>query len=78
MKINGQLLEELYWDDEEGYDFLPRIKGIPQKRGAERPGNLPRHPRKINLNFMSSLIIYANTISLTKPPAMKSGGCLIR
>lgn len=47
MKINGQLLEDIYWDDEEGFDFLPYIKGVPQKRGAERSGNLPRHPRKI-------------------------------
>ena len=47
MKIDGQLLEELYWDDEEGFDLLPRIKGMPPKRGADRKGNLPRHPRKV-------------------------------
>ncbi len=48
MKINEQLLEELYWDDEEGFDLLPPIKGLPQRRGAERSGNLPRCPRKID------------------------------
>jgi len=47
MKINGQILDDLYWEDEEGLDFLPRIKGVPPKRGANRAGNLPRHPRKI-------------------------------
>ncbi|MFC1997017.1 GNAT family N-acetyltransferase, partial [Chloroflexota bacterium] len=47
MKINGQLLNDLYWDDDEGFDLIPRIKGMPQKRGADRNGNLPRHPRKV-------------------------------
>ena len=47
MKIDGQLLDDLYWNDEEGFDLLPRIKGIPQRRGADRAGHLPRHPRKI-------------------------------
>lgn len=48
MKIDEQLLDDLYWDDEEGFDLLPRIKGVPPKRGAERTGTLPRHPRKID------------------------------
>jgi RIO kinase 1 len=47
MKIDENLLYDLYWDNEEGFDLLPRIKGLPQKRGAERKGNLPRHPRKL-------------------------------
>ena len=47
MKINTQLLEDLYWDEEDGFDILPRIKGVPQKRGADRKGLLPRHPRKL-------------------------------
>jgi len=51
MKIDGQLLDDLYWDDEEGYDLLPRIKGMPPKRGANRKGNLPRHPRKIETHI---------------------------
>lgn len=48
MKIDKELLDELYWDDEEGFDLLPRIKGMPLKRGADRTGNLPRHPRKLD------------------------------
>jgi RIO kinase 1 len=47
MKINEQLLDDLYWDDEEGFDLLPRIKGLPQRRGATRTGNLPRLPRNV-------------------------------
>ncbi len=47
MKIDNNLLDDLYWDDEDGYDLLPPIKGLPQRRGAERRGNLPRHPRKV-------------------------------
>jgi RIO kinase 1 len=51
MKIDENLLDDLYWDDEDGYDLLPRIKGMPPKRGAERKGNLPRHPRKVEFNI---------------------------
>ncbi len=47
MKIDGQLLDDLFWHDEEGFELLPRIKGLPQRRVADRTGNLPRHPRKI-------------------------------
>jgi len=48
MKIDKELLDDLYWDDEEGFDLLPHIKGLPPKRGATRKGNLPRHPRKLD------------------------------
>ena len=48
MKIDGQLLDDLYWDDEEGYHLLPRIKGLLPKRGAYRFSNVPRHPRKLS------------------------------
>jgi RIO kinase 1 len=47
MKIDTQLLDDLYWDEEDGLDLLPHIKGVPQKRGADRKGLLPRHPRKL-------------------------------
>ena len=47
MKIDDQLLDDLYWDDDEGIELLPRIKGMPQRRGSERYSHLPRHPQKI-------------------------------
>ena len=47
MNINKHLLDDLYWDDEDSFNRLPRIKGVPQKRGADRKGLLPRPPRKL-------------------------------
>jgi RIO kinase 1 len=52
MRINAQLLNDLYWDEEDGIDMLPRIKGVPQRSSADRKGLLPRHPRNLESNLI--------------------------
>jgi RIO kinase 1 len=51
MKINEQLIDDLFWDDEDGYPYLPPIKGVPQKRGSILKGNPPSPHRKIATEF---------------------------
>jgi RIO kinase 1 len=41
MKIDEQLLDDLYWDDGDGYDLLPHIKGLPKIRGSQ-----PKNPAR--------------------------------
>ena len=42
MKIDEKLIEDLFWDDEDGYSYLPRIKGFPKKQGNNPKGNSPK------------------------------------
>lgn len=32
MKVDNKLLEDIYWDDEDSFEYLPRIKGISHDR----------------------------------------------
>ena len=47
MKKDSQLIEDLYWDGEDGFQYLPRIKGIDLDRTAIQEFKNPRHPRVI-------------------------------
>jgi len=47
MRKDSQLLEDLYWDGEDGFGYLPRIKGIDLSRRTVLESNNPRHPSKI-------------------------------
>jgi RIO kinase 1 len=48
MKINDDLYNDLYWDGEEAYQYLPPIKGMPLNRSRKIPEGIKRVPRKIN------------------------------
>jgi len=47
MKTDKQLFNDLYWDGDEAFDYLPKIKGLMQKRREIQQAKVPRHPPKI-------------------------------
>ncbi len=47
MKINNEIYDDLFWDDEEAYHYLPRIKGM----RLSRPGNIRREPQRTPKKF---------------------------
>jgi len=46
MKVDGQLFDDLYWDDEDAFDYLPRIKGLNLKKKEKLQQEKPRLPRR--------------------------------
>jgi RIO kinase 1 len=55
MKKDSQLIEDLYWDGEDGFQYLPRIKGIDLDRSTTQESKNPRHPRKIEAPIFEQL-----------------------
>lgn len=51
MKINQQLLNDLYIDGEEGYEYLPRIKGMPRKTKKSLNQKLSDPNREMETNL---------------------------
>ena len=69
MKKDSQLLEDLYWDAEDGFKYLPRVKGIDLARGTVLELNNPRHPGKIETHIfeqMDNLLEYDFTYEASR------------
>jgi len=47
MKVDDELLHDLYWDGDEAFEYLPPVKGTLKKRKEIEQVNKPRHPRKL-------------------------------
>lgn len=45
MKIDNQLLEDIYWDDEDAFEYLPRIKGMPPEKYSDQESKRSRPPQ---------------------------------
>jgi RIO kinase 1 len=55
MKINDDLYNDLYWDGEEAYQYLPRIKGMSLTRRRKIPEGFKKAPRKMNLEIREQM-----------------------
>lgn len=55
MKINDDLYNDLYWDGEEAYLYLPRIKGMPLNRSGKIPEGSKKPPRNMNLEIREQM-----------------------
>ena len=55
MKINNKLLDDLYWDGDDAYDYLPRIKGLPDDRWSIYEERVPRYPLKLGEDIHSQV-----------------------
>ena len=42
MKVDNKLLEDIYWDDEDAFEYLPRIKGMSQDKWSSQD-NMKSH-----------------------------------
>jgi hypothetical protein len=55
MKLDDKLFNDLYWDEDEAYYYLPRIKGLVEQRRVAEIEKGPRHPKKISADISEQI-----------------------